>query len=164
MKNKFIGAAGILVIIFVALFLYDKYRVAPAVKFDTLILTDLDGNPVSLEQFKDKKLFINFFATWCGSCLSEMPSLEAAQTALAKDNFQFILISDEPLARLKRFSNKSDLPFIILHSNQKLSALKIFTIPTTYVLNLNHEVVFKKVEVEDWASEAMIKQLEQVSD
>ena len=163
MKNKFIGAAGILLITFVAFFLYDKYRIAPAVKFDTLRLTDLDGNQVSLEQFKDKKLFINFFATWCGSCLSEMPSLEAAQIALVKHSFQFILISDEPLARLKRFSNQSNLPFIILHSDEKLSELKIFTVPTTYVLNLKREVVFKKVEVEDWANETMINQLKKIS-
>src|SRR5699024_4250334 len=39
-------------------------------------LKDLDGNDVNLEDFKGEKVFLNFWATWCGPCKKEMPELE----------------------------------------------------------------------------------------
>ncbi len=40
-------------------------------------LADLDGNQVSLSDFRGKTVFINFWATWCPACREEMPEIEA---------------------------------------------------------------------------------------
>ena len=40
-------------------------------------LTDLEGNSVTLSDFRDKVVFINFWATWCPPCRAEMPEIEA---------------------------------------------------------------------------------------
>ncbi len=41
------------------------------------ILTDLEGNRISLSDFRSKVVFINFWATWCPPCRAEMPEIEA---------------------------------------------------------------------------------------
>jgi thiol-disulfide isomerase/thioredoxin len=161
MKGKFIFIAGIVIAILVAGFFYNKYRIAPNVKFETLELTDINGNKVSLEKFKDQKLFINFFATWCGPCMSEMNSIENAQQILLPDNFGFILISDEPVEHLKNFQQQTQV--LVLHSEKKLSQLDIVTIPTTYLLNKNHEIVLKETSAENWASEEIIDKLKELT-
>ena len=40
-------------------------------------LKDLDGNTVSLSDFRGKVVFLNFWATWCPPCRAEMPDIEA---------------------------------------------------------------------------------------
>ena len=116
MKKVFTGAL-IIASLLVAAYLYQKYRIAPGIQFETLELTGLNGQPVNLKNYKDKKLFINFFATWCGSCLAEFPALDKAAEILMPDNFVFISISDEPLPLLNRASARLALQHItILHS------------------------------------------------
>jgi peroxiredoxin len=44
-------------------------------------LPDIDGNPVSLSQFRGRPVVLNFFASWCNPCEKEMPALEAIQQA-----------------------------------------------------------------------------------
>ena len=94
--------------------------------------------------------------------MNEMAAIENAQQILANDNFQFLLISDEPLARLKNFQQQTQL--LVLHSEKKLSLLDIVTIPTTYVVNAKHEIVYKQTSEADWASETMIEKLRKLSE
>ena len=164
MKNKFIFIAAITITILVGGFFYNKYRVAPKLKLETLELTDLAGNKISLNSFQNKKLFINFFATWCGPCIKELPSIASAQAILSKENFQFILISDEPAERLQSFKEKHGEDFLILHSIKPLQQYQIFSIPTSYVLNAKHEVVLKENGEEDWASPALIEKMKRVTE
>jgi len=39
-------------------------------------LKDLDGNTVKLSDYRGKIVFLNFWASWCGPCTSEMPEFE----------------------------------------------------------------------------------------
>jgi thiol-disulfide isomerase/thioredoxin len=164
MKKVFTGAL-IIASLLVAAYLYQKYRIAPGIQFETLELTGLNGQPVNLKNYKDKKLFINFFATWCGSCLAEFPALDKAAEILMPDNFVFISISDEPLPLLNRASARLALQHItILHSVKKLKQQQIFTYPTSYLLNVKGNVVFKKTEEADWDTPEMIQTLKERAD
>lgn len=158
MKLKWIWATVFIAALLTSGFFYNKYRIAPKVKFEALALTDLNGNAVSLNKFKDKKLFVNFMATWCSPCISELPSLEIAQQTLSPKNFQFILISDEPLERLRLLQQRVNVP--VLCSVKKLSELKIYTIPASYLLNEKGEIVFKKTGGADWGSEEVLSEIQ----
>ena len=53
--------------------------------FDWTVL-DLEDQPVSFSKFKGKTVFLNFWATWCGPCVREMPSIDslAARSAACR--------------------------------------------------------------------------------
>ncbi len=73
----------------------DKGTPAPATPF-----LDVNGNPVTYQDFEGQAILVNFWATWCAPCEKEMPSLGALQTSRGSDRFKVIAISvDEPSDR-----------------------------------------------------------------
>lgn len=162
MKGKIIFITGMVIAVLIAGFFYNKYRVAPKIEFETIELEDLNGKQVSLDSFHNKKLFINFFATWCGPCIHEIPSLVTAQEILANEKFQFILISDESIDKLKNIQEQSSLS--VFHSVKKFRDLNIATIPVSYLLNTKHEIIYKQTSEANWASETMIEKLRKLAE
>lgn len=72
------------------------------------LYTDLEGNLVSLNDFRGKKILLNFWATWCAPCVKELPFYEKLQEVYAVENVEVILVSlDFP----KQFDSKLK-PFI----------------------------------------------------
>ncbi|MBK7147644.1 MAG: TlpA family protein disulfide reductase [Bacteroidetes bacterium] len=157
-RNRLVNIVLVVALTTGGLFLYNKYRVAPPVQFAGLSLTDLQGQPVALNQYAQKRLFVNFFATWCGPCVAELPSLQQAQKML-KGQTGFVIISDEPLERLRSFQQRNGYSLTFLHSNTPLSSIDIHTIPTSYLLNSRQEILMKHVGEEEWSSEEWLKKL-----
>jgi thiol-disulfide isomerase/thioredoxin len=157
-RNKVILITLFIASLAVAAFLYNKYRIAPDISFNSIQLEDLNGVPVSLSSFQNKMILLNFFATWCGPCVHEMPDLENIADQLG-NKYVVLCISDEPLATLQRFDARIQVHPKILHSIKPFSQLKIFTFPTSYLLNTKQEVAFKKVGNIEWASEDVLKTL-----
>jgi thiol-disulfide isomerase/thioredoxin len=58
-----------------------------------LRLDDLEGKPLSLTDFKGKVVFVNFWATWCGPCQDEIPSLIELQNKYASKGFTVVGIA-----------------------------------------------------------------------
>ncbi len=52
---------------------------------------DIDGNPHKLSDFRGKPVLLNFWASWCGPCKSEMPDIEQAYAAYG-DEIHFLLV------------------------------------------------------------------------
>ncbi len=76
----------------------------------------IDGETFSLKEHVGKVVFINFFATWCGPCLSELPDLEKSIHNVFKDEADFKLIvigREHTAAELKEFRMQKglELPF-----------------------------------------------------
>ena len=160
---KWVPKALLVVVVILAVaFFYNKYRVAPKIIFTSIELSDLDGKPVNLQDLKDKKRFINFFATWCGPCMGEMSSLNQAAAILQKENFVFICISDEPVEQLKFLQEKAPR-LLILHSAKKLAQIDVATLPTSYVLNHQSAITFKKTGVLNWESAETIEELKEAA-
>lgn len=81
---------------------------APA--FET---TDLAGNPVALEDQRGKIVLLNFWATWCTPCRSEMPAFQARFEQLAPDLSVVAVNFDEPAGPVQEFADELGLTFDI---------------------------------------------------
>jgi len=101
-----------------------------------LQLTTLDGQPVSLESFRGKAIFMNFWATWCPPCLAEMPLIDNLYQDMEGENVAFVIIStDDNLELVQRFvaAKGYTLPMYRLAGNVP-EVYNVRTLPTTYVI------------------------------
>ena len=86
----------------------DAGAVAPAIE-----ATTLDGKPLTLEQFKGKFVLLDFWATWCGPCIKEIPTLQAVHEEFGDDE-RLAMVSlsvDEKIDEPRKFQSKRQLPW-----------------------------------------------------
>jgi RNA polymerase sigma factor (sigma-70 family) len=75
--------------------------------------TTLDGKPLRLEDYRGKFVLLDFWATWCGPCIGEIPQLQAVHDAFGKDG-RFAILSlsvDEKIDEPRQFQEKRKLPW-----------------------------------------------------
>ena len=76
-----------------------------------LIVTDPQGNSYSLSQMLDKPVVLNFWASWCPPCKSEMPDFEKLY-AIYGERVNFVMVSvDDTLEEAKDFYQGSGYTF-----------------------------------------------------
>ncbi|SNB06000.1 Thiol-disulfide isomerase-like thioredoxin [Flavobacterium psychrophilum] len=105
-----------------------------------LNLTDLDGKEFDINSIKSKKILVNFWATWCAPCIQEMPLLQNAYNIINTE-YTFILISDEPIEKIKTFKEKKGYNFLFLRSGNN-NAEKIGALPTTLLLDNDKNIYY----------------------
>ena len=69
-------------------------------------LKDMNGVDVRLDSFKGKVILLNFWATWCGPCKAEIPSLVELQEKYADDLVVLGFSVDEPAATMKPYAEQ----------------------------------------------------------
>jgi thiol-disulfide isomerase/thioredoxin len=125
------------------------------------IYLDLENNEVNLSSFKGKKILINYWATWCGPCIQEMPSLLRAQEQL-KSEYVFLLASEESTQRISRFKSRKKFNFNYIRSRVSLASIGIYSLPITIIYDEEGKEI-KTIEGSVvWDSKRMIKQLKAI--
>ncbi|MCM4167196.1 Thiol:disulfide interchange protein TlpA [Arenibacter antarcticus] len=128
----------------------------------TSLYEDLEGNPISLSDYKGKNILLNFWATWCRPCLEEMPSLLRSKAILEKENYIFLLVSDQSVKKISDFKDKNDYDFNFIRTTAALSQLNIYALPTTFIYNKKGEKVDEITGAVEWDSEPIITKLKSV--
>ncbi|MGN7942708.1 TlpA disulfide reductase family protein [Virgibacillus sp. 6R] len=103
-------------------------------------LTTLDGKEMSLSSLKGKKVLLNFWATWCPPCRSEMPDMQKIQNQYDDDVVVAAvnLTNSEPsVDTVKKFINELELTFpVLLDEKGKInSQYEVLSYPTSYILD-----------------------------
>ena len=84
----------------------------PTLKYPDFTALDVNGNQVKLSDYTGKPIVLNFWASWCGYCLSEMPDFEAMYKKYGdRVNFLMVNVGDDSLAEAKKFATDKGYTF-----------------------------------------------------
>jgi len=101
-------------------------------------LENLDGKSISLGDFRGKPVLINFWATWCPPCVSEMPFLQQVYEEWSGKGLVVLAINiGESPSEAKRFLQTHNLSLTVLLDTEGKTAEKynITGIPTTFFVD-----------------------------
>ena len=130
-------------------------------------LKDLNGQQVSLSDFRGKIVFINFWTTWCLACVIEMPSMEKLHQKFKDKDFVMLAINlQESASKIKQFYKEYKLTFTtLLDSTGDVGAgLGIRSIPTTFILDKNGRILGKALGPREWEGRKSIALFEYLTD
>ena len=108
-------------------------------------LQDINGKSVRLSDFSGKIIILNFFATWCPPCRSEMPDFNEV-TKEYRDDVKIVAVAvSDNLERVKQYATNNGLEFVILMDDGKASTLygPITGIPTTFFIDKEFTIIRK---------------------
>jgi thiol-disulfide isomerase/thioredoxin len=122
---------------------------APDVAFE-----DGEGRPVRLSVFRGRPLLVNMWATWCGPCIVEMPSLDAL-AGRESATLQVVAISQDMEGRPKvdDFFRAHPLPRLEPYLDSQMglmSALHLEELPTTILYDSQGREVWRMTGMSDW--------------
>jgi peroxiredoxin len=119
-------------------------------------LEALDGSTVSLEQLKGKVVFLNIWATWCGPCREEMPSMETLYDELRTNrDFVMLAVSQDTKGRLvvAPYVEKNGYHFKVLldPENKVGEAYDVSGVPETFIIDRVGRIVAHHMGAFDWS-------------
>ena len=83
----------------------------------------VEGKPFDLKSLKGKTVLVDFWATWCGPCMAELPTLKDCYAKYHGRGFEVVGISlDQDKIRLNEFLKREDLPWVTLFDDDAKSA------------------------------------------
>jgi len=134
-------------ILCVSVFFVLRYKTVQTLQQDSVVVTDRSGVQHKLSELTSGITMVHFYASWCGPCLKELPEIQKfMNTPLGKQiNFVFITEDREDVANVYR----ERYGFNIYRVN-KLKDANVYSIPVSYLLNENHEVVKSDLGEWDW--------------
>lgn len=111
-----------------------------------LLLISPDGDAdthVELSDFRGKGVLLNFWATWCRPCVSELPLLQRLSDSFGGEHFQVVAVTDEDPETVRAFMRRSGIDFTVLQDpGGKLARkLRVRSIPYTAFLGPDLKVV-----------------------
>jgi peroxiredoxin len=124
-----------------------------------LSLTDMNGNPSSLADYREKVILVNLWATWCPPCKEEMPAMETFYRKHAADGFMIVAVNDgDPTPDVVKFVTDYGLTFPVWLDPTYIAtekAFKTMNLPSSFVINREGRIVLS------WVGGVNLQTLEQ---
>lgn len=101
-------------------------------------LVDMQGKKWKLADLKGKRTFVNFWATWCGPCIAELPWVEKLHARLKdRENVQVVTINaDDNRALVEPFLRQRGLTFAVLPARDfVIETLRVTGFPTSWIVD-----------------------------
>ena len=107
------------------------------------------GERIPFEKFKGKVIFLNMWATWCGPCRAEMPTIQSLYEKVDTSAVKFVILSidrDSDEAKVGKFIKQYNYTLPVYRPSGYLTTqLNIPYLPTTFIINKEGKIVSKEV-------------------
>ena len=126
----------------------------PAPTVSDFTVYDTNGKAVKLSDYFGKPIVLNFFASWCGPCRTEMPAFQTKYNELSSE-IHFLFVSlDESFADAKNYVSKQGFSIPILHDRygNAAAAYDVESIPSTFFINADGDLVAYAIGALSFAS------------
>ncbi len=127
-----------------------------------LALKDTDGRALNLAAFKGKVVVLNFWATWCGPCVAEMPSLQTLARRYADKSLVVLGVNyHESSEKVKSFQQRYKIEFPLARDpwQETSAAWNVRILPETFVIDAEGKLRFRVTGEVDWASKEVAERL-----
>jgi len=119
-------------------------------------LQDLSGKTVSLSSMRGKVIFLNIWATWCGPCREEMPSMETLYQDLKKNrDFVVLAVSEDRRGRtaVAPYVEKNGFHFTVLldPDNEISESYNVSGVPESFIIDRKGRIVAHHMGAFDWS-------------
>jgi thiol-disulfide isomerase/thioredoxin len=134
-------------------------RLVAAVPITAFDLKTLDGGTVRSNELAGKVVLLNFWATWCGPCKEEMPSLAKLQTQFDSARFQVVTVTTDMHPRgIKQFLDHLGihLPVLFDETEDVSRAFMVRGLPTTVLIRPDGRAVGRAVGPRAWDSDESV--------
>ncbi|MBC8550722.1 MAG: TlpA family protein disulfide reductase [Candidatus Brocadiales bacterium] len=119
-------------------------------------LKNIEGKMENLSDYKGKVVFLNFWATWCGPCRLEMPSMQKLYDEFKDDGLEIVAVNlGERQKTVVKYleENKLTFPVLLDETNMVAGIYGARSIPTTYIIDREGNILSMTVGTREWYSE-----------
>lgn len=122
---------------------FDSVLATSSKTFPAFSFTDISTNSdKSLDDYHPELILVNYWATWCGPCRKEMPSINEVYSEFKRDELEVIAISDENEDVIRKYINDKNFHFVTAKINRSNGLLdSILQRPVSILLDREHKVL-----------------------
>jgi thiol-disulfide isomerase/thioredoxin len=127
------------------------------------VLQDLDGKPVSFDDFRGRPILLNIWATWCGPCREEMPTLVRLAANPRLKGIVFLGVTGETVSdKVKQYAKTDMQGFTVLHADDLPSKFSSQFIPATFLIGADGKVAASESGAARWDDPRVVAFLEKL--
>ncbi len=122
-------------------------------------MIDADGKITTMEDLKGKVVFLNFWATWCGPCIAEMPTIQKLYDKF-KDDKDVVILTVEvenKKEKAKNFMTSKNLTLPIVFPNSTIpKEFFDYALPTTIILDKQGNIAHTTLGMADYSGQEVV--------
>ena len=148
----------------------DRISVLPETyPIDVVPFSDSNGKPVDFSQYRGKVIMVNMWATWCPPCVRELPAIERLASKFDKAQFEILPISIDLNGKeqVEPFLKELGMEDFTSYYDEKQQLGQVFpldTIPATFILNKEGELIAFVRTFVDWDDEKAVELIQSFID
>jgi peroxiredoxin len=131
-----------------------------------LVLKDLQGKTHDLKDYKGQVVLVQYWATYCGPCRQEMPSMNKMMTKMGDVPFKILAVDmGETEAEVRQFVSevKPDFTILMDEDGKSIGDWKVFAAPSNFIVDPEGNIRYTLFGGVEWDSDELIEKLKSVA-